>query len=274
MVKARLRRAGAGRSPRNHFTVGIDDDVTHTSLAVRPDVRHRAATTSSARCSTAWAPTARSAPTRTRSRSSARRPDRYAQGYFVYDSKKSGAQTVSHLRFGPRPIHAPYLIAPAELRRLPPVRLPRAASTCWRTPRRRDFLLNSPYGAGRGLGPPAALGPGADHRQAAALLRHRRATRVAARAGHGRRGSTRSCRPASSRISGVLPRDEAIAQIKHAIEKTYGKQGRGGRAQELRRGRRRPGAPARGARARRGVEQPRVRPPTRARPTRRRSCSR
>ena len=60
----------------------------------------------------------------------------YAQGYFVYDSHKSGAQTVSHLRFGPRPIHAPYLIQRAELRRLPPVPLPGTASTCcgWRRP--------------------------------------------------------------------------------------------------------------------------------------------
>ena len=51
--------------------------------------------------------------------------DHDAQGYFVYDSKKSGAVTISHLRFGPRPIRSSYLIRRAELRRLPPVRLPR-----------------------------------------------------------------------------------------------------------------------------------------------------
>ena len=69
--------------------------------------------------------TARSARTRTRSRSSAPRSDLHAQGYFVYDSKKSGSQTVSHLRFGPRPIRAPYLVQQRELRRLPPVRAAR-----------------------------------------------------------------------------------------------------------------------------------------------------
>ena len=52
--------------------------------------------------------------------------DQHAQGYFVYDSKKSGAVTISHLRFGPRPIRAPYLIAQRVLRRLPSVQLPRA----------------------------------------------------------------------------------------------------------------------------------------------------
>ncbi len=74
---------------------------------LRPGLHHRSRRTSCARCSTAWAPTARWAPTRTRSRSSARRRDNYAQGYFVYDSKKSGSVTVSHLRFGPRARSAP-----------------------------------------------------------------------------------------------------------------------------------------------------------------------
>ena len=52
--------------------------------------------------------------------------DNYAQGYFVYDSKKSGAMTVSHLRFGPQPIHSSYLVSKAQLHRLPPVDLSRA----------------------------------------------------------------------------------------------------------------------------------------------------
>jgi hypothetical protein len=62
--------------------------------------------------------------------------DNYAQGYFVYDSKKSGAVTISHLRFGPKPIHAPYLISQRQLRRLPPVRLPRALRHAQATPSR------------------------------------------------------------------------------------------------------------------------------------------
>ncbi len=100
--------------PRNHFTIGIRDDVTHTSLDLRSRLLDRGPATRCGPCSTAWAPTARSAPTRTRSRSSARRPTNYAQGYFVYDSKKSGSVTVSHLRFGPRPIRSTYLISRAS----------------------------------------------------------------------------------------------------------------------------------------------------------------
>ena len=103
---------------------------------------------SCARCSTAWARTARSAPTRTASRSSRRMPGCYAQGYFVYDSHKSGAQTVSHLRFGPQPIRAPYLIAAASfvgchqfqlLERVDVLRLAAPGAT---------FLLNMPARAG------------------------------------------------------------------------------------------------------------------------------
>ena len=60
----------------------------------------------------------------------------HAQGYFVYDSHKSGAQTISHLRFGAEPIRAPYLIQQAELRRMPPVRRSSSGRTCcgWRRP--------------------------------------------------------------------------------------------------------------------------------------------
>ncbi len=72
--QGRLRRPGASRSPKNHFTVGINDDVTHTSLDVRSGLLDRRSDDVSARCSTAWARTARSARTRTRSRSSARTP--------------------------------------------------------------------------------------------------------------------------------------------------------------------------------------------------------
>ena len=111
------------------------------------------------------------------------------------------------------------------------------------------FLLNSPYRAGRGLGPAADAGAAADHRQEAEVLRDRRL-----RGRHGRpawaAASTRSCRPASSRSRGVLPREEAIEEIKYAIKKTYGKRGESGRPEELRGGRRHAGPPARGEGAR------------------------
>ena len=99
--------------PKNHFSVGIDDDVTFTSIPfdqsflTEADDQVRAVF---------WGlgQTEQLVPTRTRSRSSAKRPPNYAQGYFVYDSKKSGAMTVSHLRFGPRPIKSTYLIQSAN----------------------------------------------------------------------------------------------------------------------------------------------------------------
>ena len=81
---------------------------------LRRVARHRAARHGPRGLLRARRRTARSARTRTRSRSSGRGADLHAQGYFVYDSKKSGSQTVSHLRFGPRPIRAPYLVAAAR----------------------------------------------------------------------------------------------------------------------------------------------------------------
>ena len=74
--------------------------------------------------------------------------DNYAQGYFVYDSKKSGARTVSHLRFGPKPIHSTYLIQQANFIGVPPVRLPASATTSWRLLNKGAvLLLNTPYPA-------------------------------------------------------------------------------------------------------------------------------
>ena len=89
MVKAVFDEL-AKEKPRNHFTVGIVDDVTHTSLAVRHELDIEPDGRGARPSSSASAPTAPWAPTRTRSRSSARRPTNFAQGYFVYDSKKAG----------------------------------------------------------------------------------------------------------------------------------------------------------------------------------------
>ena len=98
----------------------------------------------------------------------------HAQGYFVYDSKKSGSQTVSHLRFGPQPIRAPYLVQQRELRRLPPLRAARAGRRARPGGARRDAAAQLPARAGRGLGCAAAARPGADPRQAHRRLRDRR----------------------------------------------------------------------------------------------------
>ena len=166
--QGRLRRAGQGRSRSNHFTVGIVDDVTHLSLAVRRRLRHRARRRACARCSSASAPTARSGANKNSIKIIGEETDNYAQGYFVYDSKKSGA--ITDLAPALRPAADPLGVPDprGQLRRLPPVRLPREVRRARATPRpARVFLLNAPYGPDAGLGPAAARGAGADHREAA-----------------------------------------------------------------------------------------------------------
>jgi pyruvate-ferredoxin/flavodoxin oxidoreductase len=112
-------------SPKNHFTVGIFDDVTHTSLdydpafVIEPKNVVRAVFWGLGSDGTVGA-------NKNSIKIIGEETDNYAQGYFVYDSKKSGARTVSHLRFGPQPIHSTYLIQRANFIAVPPVRLPRA----------------------------------------------------------------------------------------------------------------------------------------------------
>jgi hypothetical protein len=141
--QGRLRRTEQGRAkePLHHRHHRRRD---HTSLDYDPPSRSSRRMWC-ARSSGAWAPTARWAPTRTRSRSSARRPTTTPRATFVYDSKKSGARTVSHLRFGPKPIHSTYLIQKRQLCRRPSVRLPRSATTCWARPTGRRAAAQRPY---------------------------------------------------------------------------------------------------------------------------------
>ena len=151
--------------------------------------------------------------------------DNYAQGYFVYDSKKSGAMT--DLAPALRPAADPLALPDhaGQLRRLPPVRASSRSTTCssYAAPG-AIFLLNSPYGAGRGLGPAAARGAGARSSTRSSSSTSIDAYEVAKDTGMGGRINTimQTCFFA---ISGVLPREEAIAQIKKAIKKTYGKKG-------------------------------------------------
>ena len=113
MAKAASSTTSRRTQPTNHFTVGIVDDVSHTSLpSTRPSTP--STTTPSAPSSTASAPTARSSANKNSIKIIGERTDLHAQGYFVYDSKKAGAVTVSHLRFGPQPIPSTYLIQQAD----------------------------------------------------------------------------------------------------------------------------------------------------------------
>ena len=208
--------------PRNHFTVGIEDDVTHTSLEYDPAFSTEDPKTVRAMFYGLGADGTVGA-NKNSIKIIGEDTDNYAQGYFVYDSKKSGAVTISHLRFGPKPIHSTYLISKANfvachqfsfLERLDVLKSAQPGAT---------FLLNSPFG-------PEEVW---DHlprtTQEEIIKKQLRffvidAVKVAHAAGMGGRINTvmQTCFFA---ISGVLPRDEAIAAIKHAIEKTYGKRG-------------------------------------------------
>ncbi len=250
--QGRLRRAGSRASAQPlHHRHPRRRDAHEPRRTIRrfsiEAVGHRAS-----RLLRAWVRTAPSAPTRTRSRSSARRRTTTRRATSSTTRRSPGSVTVSHLRFGPRPIRAPYLIDRRRLRRLPPVRVPRAPRRAGRRRAGRG-VPRSTARTGRTRSGSTCPAPvqADDHRQAAAPLRHRRRTGSRATTGMGGRVNTimQTCFFA---ISGVLPREEAIAAIKHSIEKTYGKRGEAVVQQELRGRRRHAGAPARGASAGRG----------------------
>jgi pyruvate-ferredoxin/flavodoxin oxidoreductase len=208
--------------PQNHFTVGIHDDVTHTSLAFDPAFSTEdPETVRAVFCGLGSDGTV--GANKNTVKIIGEGTDFSAQGYFVYDSKKSGSMTVSHLRFGPRPIRSTYLISRANfvachqfpfLERMDVLEVAEPGAT---------FLLNSPYPADEVWD---QLPRSTQEQIIAKKLRFFviDGYRVARQAGMGERINTimQACFFA---ISGVLPRDEAIAAIKKAIAKTYGKRG-------------------------------------------------
>lgn len=222
MVKAVFDELAA-TAPRRRFTVGIHDDVTHLSLEWDSHFR----TDASRRLQHAvfWGLGADGTVSANKNsiKIVGEATELQAQGYFVYDSKKSGAVTVSHLRFGPDPIRSAYLVEEGMA----------GFVACHQTvfTERYDllahaapggvFLLNTPQPAGEVW---ASLPVGM---RAGILSRGLRlwvidAYAVAAQAGMGRRINTimQTCFFA---ISGILPRDAALAAIKQAVDKTYGR---------------------------------------------------
>ncbi|MEW7978197.1 MAG: pyruvate:ferredoxin (flavodoxin) oxidoreductase [Candidatus Sedimenticola endophacoides] len=208
--------------PKNHFTIGIHDDVTQTSLEWDPlfdlEKPHmtRALLYGLGSDGTVGA-------NKNSIKIIGENTNLYAQGYFVYDSRKAGSQTVSHLRFGPYPIKAPYLIQTADFVACHQFNFVYKSEVLKNAGEGATFLLNSPHGPetvwehlprvmqetiiGRGL-----------------KMFVIDATTVARDNGMGRRINTvmQTCFFA---LSGVLPREEAIDQIKRAIEKTYHRKG-------------------------------------------------
>ncbi|HUB29453.1 MAG TPA: pyruvate:ferredoxin (flavodoxin) oxidoreductase [Terracidiphilus sp.] len=209
-------------SPKNHFTIGIDDDVSHTSLTYDPAFStedpktHRALFYGLGSDGTVGA-------NKNSIKIIGTETPNYAQGYFVYDSKKSGSMTTSHLRFGPNPIHSTYLITRASFIACHNFSFLEKINVLENAIPGATFLLNSPYSAAEVWDKlPRKI-------QQEILAKHIDfyvidGYKVARDAGMGTRINTimQTCFFA---ISGVLPREEAIEQIKKAIKKTYGKRG-------------------------------------------------
>jgi pyruvate-ferredoxin/flavodoxin oxidoreductase len=209
-------------APKNHFTIGIDDDVSHTSLAYDP-----AFSTEDPKTVRALFYGLGSDGTVGANKNSIKiigdNTPNYAQGYFVYDSKKSGSMTTSHLRFGPNPIRSSYLITRASFVACHNFSFLEKMNVVEAAMPGAVFLLNSPYSA-------AEVWDHLPKTTQDEMLRKKiefyviDGNKVARDAGMGTRINTimQACFFA---ISGVLPREEAIAQIKKAIYKTYGKRG-------------------------------------------------
>jgi pyruvate-ferredoxin/flavodoxin oxidoreductase len=221
MVKAVFDNLAAAK-PKNHFTVGIHDDVTHTCLAYDPEY-----STESDKVVRALFYGLGSDGTVGANKNSIKiigeNTDNYAQGYFVYDSKKAGAVTVSHLRFGPSPIRSTYLISKANFVAChQPVFLERYDMLQPLVPG-GTFLLNTANSKDEVWNKlPRIMQEQIIKKKVKFYVID--AISVARATGMGGRINTimQTCFFA---LSGVLPREEAIEQIKYAIKKTYGRKG-------------------------------------------------
>ncbi len=221
MVKAVFDEA-AKSNPKNHFSIGIHDDVTFNSLAfdkeftTEPDDEVRAIFWGLGADGTVSA-------NKNSIKIIGEETPNYAQGYFVYDSKKAGAITVSHLRFGPHPIRGTYLIGRANFVAVHQFNFLERYDVLETAATGATLLVNSPYAA-------EEIWEHLPRSVQQEIIRRKlkfyviNAYRVAKENGLGNRINTimQTC---FFQLSGVLPREEAIARIKESIKKTYGKRG-------------------------------------------------
>ncbi len=209
--------------PKNNFTIGIQDDVTHTSLPFDPDFTLDESGWRQGLFFGLGADGTVGANKNT-IKIIGENTDLYAQGYFVYDSKKSGARTVSHLRFGPTPIRAPYLINKADFIACHQFNFTEKVEMLDHACNGATFLLNSPYDKEEVWNKlPGSVQENIIRKKLKVFVID--ATSVARDNGMTGRINTimQTCYFA---LSGVLPKEDAIKQIKKAIEKTYFKKGK------------------------------------------------
>uniref|UniRef100_B8HYM5 Pyruvate-flavodoxin oxidoreductase n=1 Tax=Cyanothece sp. (strain PCC 7425 / ATCC 29141) TaxID=395961 RepID=B8HYM5_CYAP4 len=209
--------------PKNHFTIGIQDDVGYTSLDydpnfdLEPESVVRAIFYGLGSDGTVGA-------NKNSIKIIGEETDNYAQGYFVYDSKKSGSVTISHLRFGPQPIRSTYLINQANFVACHQFGFLERYDLLAAAVPKATFLLNAPY-------PAAEIWDHLPRNLQTQIVQKNLkfyvidASKVARDSGMGGRINT-VMQVCFFALSGVLPREEAIAAIKHSIEKTYGKKGK------------------------------------------------
>ena len=210
------------QAPKNHFTLGIEDDVTNTSLDYDPAFSIEEKDTIRALFFGLGADGTVGA-NKNSIKIIGEETENFAQGFFVYDSKKSGAKTVSHLRFGPKPINAPYLVSQANFIACHQFTFTEQIEMLAYAMPEAVFLLNSIYN------PDEVWAHLPQEVQTTIIEKDLQfyiidAYEVAKNTGMGTRINTimQTCFFA---ISGVLPKDEAITAIKDAIKKTYGKRG-------------------------------------------------
>jgi len=221
MVKAIFDNLSADQ-PKNHFTVGIVDDVSHTSLPVAeyidaaPEGQYRCKFFGLGADGTVGA-------NKNSIKIIGDNTELYAQGYFVYDSKKSGGVTVSHLRFGPSPITSPYLVDQADLIACHHPSYVTRYDLLADIKEGGVFLLNSPWSLEE---LEHRLPDSIKHTIANKNLKFYNidAVKIAQEAGQGGRINT-IMQVAFFQVADVIPSHEAIAHIKDAIKKTYGRKG-------------------------------------------------
>lgn len=206
-----------------HFTVGIEDDVTHLSVPYDRDFRLESDGRTFGALFFGLGSDGTVGANKNTIKIIGEETDNFAQAYFVYDSKKAGAMTVSHLRFGPEPIRAPYLIEAAQFIGCHQFSFLEKYDVLKHAAPRSILLLNAPFSPSE---LEAHLPPEVCRRILELELEVHciDAYAVAKEYGMGRHINTimQTCFFA---ISGILPRDRAIAAIKRHIERTYAKKG-------------------------------------------------
>jgi pyruvate-ferredoxin/flavodoxin oxidoreductase len=222
MIKPIFEELSATPSKR-HFTVGIYDDVTHLSLPIDTEFRRPRPAGEVQAVFFGLGSDGTVGANKASIKIIGDSTDLFAQGYFVYDSKKSGSVTVSHLRFGPEPIRSTYLIEDADFVACHQFGLLGKTKILESAKHGATFLLNAPYGPDEVW----------DHLPGGAqqLLIDKEidfwvidAVAVADEAGMGSRINT-VMQPCFFQLAGILPAEEAITRIKGFVEKTYAKRG-------------------------------------------------